>query len=54
LDAPSLTRLPLLGLLLIAVIALSSFTNFIDGLDGLVAGCLAVALIAVAFQFAAP
>jgi len=52
--APSLAMLPLLGLLLIAVTAVINFTNFMDGLDGLVAGCLAVALTAVAIQLAAP
>jgi len=51
---PSLAMLPLLGLLLIAVTAVINFTNFMDGLDGLVAGCLAVALTAVAIQLAAP
>ncbi|MCP9880262.1 glycosyl transferase, partial [Cyanobium sp. A1C-AMD] len=31
-----------------------NFTNFMDGLDGLVAGCMAVALAAVALRLAAP
>ena len=48
--------LPWLGLplLLIAVTAVINFTNFMDGLDGLVAGCMAVALAAVALRLAAP
>ncbi len=43
-----------LPLLLIAVTAVINFTNFMDGLDGLVAGCMAVALAAVALRLAAP
>jgi len=46
--------LPALALLLIAVTAVINFTNFMDGLDGLVAGCMAVAIAAVAIQLAAP
>ena len=48
--------LPWLGLplLLIAVTALINFTNFMDGLDGLVAGCMAVAIGAVAIALGAP
>jgi Fuc2NAc and GlcNAc transferase len=37
-----------LPLLLIAVTAVINFTNFMDGLDGLVAGCMAVAIGALA------
>ena len=37
-----------LALLVIAVTAVINFTNFMDGLDGLVAGCMAVAMIAAA------
>ena len=43
-----------LPLLLIAATAVINFTNFMDGLDGLVAGCMAVALAAVALRLAAP
>ena len=48
--------LPWLGLplLLIAVTAVINFTNFMDGLDGLVAGCMAVAIVALAIALAAP
>jgi len=48
--------LPWLGLplVLIAATAVINFTNFMDGLDGLVAGCMAVALAAVALRHAAP
>ena len=48
--------LPWLGLplLLIAATAVINFTNFMDGLDGLVAGCMAVALAAVALRLASP
>ena len=48
--------LPWLGLplLMIAVTAVINFTNFMDGLDGLVAGCMAVAIGAVAIALAAP
>ena len=53
-----LSPLPLpwlvLPLLLIAITAVINFTNFMDGLDGLVAGCMAVALAAVALRLAAP
>jgi UDP-N-acetylmuramyl pentapeptide phosphotransferase/UDP-N-acetylglucosamine-1-phosphate transferase len=41
-------------LLLIAVTAVINFTNFMDGLDGLVAGCMAVALAAIALPLGAP
>jgi Fuc2NAc and GlcNAc transferase len=43
-----------LPLLLIASTAVINFTNFMDGLDGLVAGCLAVAIAALAIALAAP
>jgi Fuc2NAc and GlcNAc transferase len=48
--------LPWLGLplLLIGVTAVINFTNFMDGLDGLVAGCMAVAIGALAIALAAP
>jgi Fuc2NAc and GlcNAc transferase len=49
-----LLLLPAFTLLLIAVTAVINFTNFMDGLDGLVAGCLAVALSALALKLAAP
>ena len=39
---------------LIAVTAVINFTNFMDGLDGLVAGCMAVAMAAAAYELAAP
>ena len=41
-------------LVLIAVTAVINFTNFMDGLDGLVAGCMAVAISALALRLAAP
>lgn len=43
-----------LGLLLIAVTAVINFINFMDGLDGLVAGCMVVAIAALATDLAAP
>lgn len=43
-----------LPLLLIAVTAVINFTNFMDGLDGLVAGCMAVAIGAIATALSAP
>ena len=46
--------LPVLVLLLIAATALINFTNFMDGLDGLVAGCMVVAIGALAIALAAP
>jgi Fuc2NAc and GlcNAc transferase len=48
--------LPLLALplLLIAATAVINFTNFMDGLDGLVAGCMALAIGALAIAVAAP
>ena len=53
-----LSPLPLpwlaLPFLLIAVTAVINFTNFMDGLDGLVAGCMAVAIGALAIALAAP
>jgi len=49
-----LLPLPALTLLLIAVTAVINFTNFMDGLDGLVAGCMAVAIAALAIDLAAP
>ncbi len=45
---------PSLLLLVFAVTALINFTNFMDGLDGLVAGCMAVAIAAAAYQLSAP
>jgi Fuc2NAc and GlcNAc transferase len=44
----------LVPLLIVAVTAVINFTNFMDGLDGLVAGCMAVAISALAFRLAAP
>ena len=44
--------LPVLALLVIAVTAVINFTNFMDGLDGLVAGCMAVAIGALAIALA--
>ncbi len=41
-------------LLLIAVTAVINFTNFTDGLDGLVAGCMAVAISAIAIAISTP
>ena len=46
----SLLFLPVLAFLMIAVTAVINFTNFMDGLDGLVAGCMAVAIAALAFS----
>lgn len=43
-----------LPVLLIAVTAVINFTNFMDGLDGLVAGCMAVAISALAMAHSAP
>ena len=43
-----------LPLVLIAATAVINFTNFMDGLDGLVAGCMAVAIGAVAIALSAP
>ncbi len=43
-----------LFLLLIASTAVINFINFMDGLDGLVAGCMAVAIGAIAIKLAAP
>ncbi len=40
--------------LVFAVTAVINFTNFMDGLDGLVAGCMSVAIAAVAFHLSAP
>ncbi len=51
---PPLALWPALVLLVVAVTAVINFTNFMDGLDGLVAGCMAVAIAAAAFQLAAP
>jgi len=52
-----LSPIPLLWLLLplvsIALTAVINFTNFMDGLDGLVAGCMAVAIGALALRLAA-
>jgi len=42
------------ALLVIAVTAVINFTNFMDGLDGLVAGCMAVAISALAIKLSAP
>ena len=44
----------MLLLVIVAVTAVINFTNFMDGLDGLVAGCMAVALSAVALRVASP
>jgi Fuc2NAc and GlcNAc transferase len=44
----------LLPLVIVAVTAVINFTNFMDGLDGLVAGCMAVAIGALALRLAAP
>ena len=44
----------LLPLVIVAVTAVINFTNFMDGLDGLVAGCMAVAISALALRLAAP
>jgi Fuc2NAc and GlcNAc transferase len=44
----------LLPLVIVAVTAVINFTNFMDGLDGLVAGCMAVAMAAAAYELAAP
>ena len=43
-----------LPLLVIAVTAVINFINFMDGLDGLVAGCMVVAISALAIQLSAP
>ena len=43
-----------LPLVLIAATSVINFTNFMDGLDGLVAGCMAVAIGALAIALAAP
>jgi len=51
---PSLAWLPISALLVIAITAVINFTNFMDGVDGLVAGCMAVALSAIAIQLEAP
>ena len=50
----SLLLLPVVALLLIGVTAVINFTNFMDGLDGLVAGCMAVAIAALAIALSAP
>jgi len=42
------------ALVLIAVTAVINFTNFMDGLDGLVAGCMAIAIVAAAAQLPGP
>ena len=44
----------MLPLLIVAITAVINFTNFMDGLDGLVAGCMAVAIGALAIALAAP
>jgi UDP-N-acetylmuramyl pentapeptide phosphotransferase/UDP-N-acetylglucosamine-1-phosphate transferase len=44
----------LLPLVIVAVTAVINFTNFMDGLDSLVAGCMAVAISALALRLAAP
>ena len=56
LAAPSaiLLNLSFFALLLIAVTALINFTNFMDGLDGLVAGCMAVSIVALSIDLIAP
>jgi len=43
-----------LPVLVIAVTAVVNFTNFMDGLDGIVAGCMAVAISALAIKLSAP
>ena len=50
----NLLLLPVLVLLVIVVTAVINFTNFMDGLDGLVAGCMAVAIAALAIALDAP
>lgn len=50
LSIPSLA----LPVLLIAITSVINFTNFMDGLDGLVAGCMAVAISALAIALSAP
>ena len=44
----------LLPLMIVAVTAVINFINFMDGLDGLVAGCLCVAIAALAIKLASP
>jgi Fuc2NAc and GlcNAc transferase len=51
---PSFASLPLLVVIVIAITALINFTNFMDGLDGLVAGCMAVAMVAASIKLVAP
>jgi len=51
---PSLAFWPAVLLLVLAVTAVINFTNFMDGLDGLVAGSMAVAMAAAAYELAAP
>ncbi len=51
---PSLSFWPVLALLVVSVTAVINFTNFMDGLDGLVAGCMALAFAAAAYELAAP
>jgi len=41
-------------LLFFSITAIINFTNFMDGLDGLLAGCMAVAIIALAINLSAP
>ena len=44
----------LIPVVLLSIVAVINFTNFMDGLDGLVAGCMAVAIGALAIALAAP
>ena len=44
----------LLPLVIVGVTAVINFSNFMDGLDGLVAGCMVVAIGALALRLAAP
>ena len=50
----SFLLLPSFLLLVIAVTAVINYTNFMDGLDGMVAGCMAVAIAALAIALALP
>ena len=52
--SPLITPWLMLPFLLIAVTAVINFTNFMDGLDALVAGCMTVAISALALALAAP
>ncbi len=52
--ASSLFLILFFVIVLITITGVINFVNFMDGLDGLVAGCLAVAISALAFQLQAP